>query len=105
VRVNNDHTFAMLYRYEGDGTVYRAWFTFTGNHPFANFDGVDLVKYEVAPTNLPPNTSAAFKNDHPNAVVKAVIADHDGNGKFAMIRYTENGGESKWAKADWLDND
>jgi hypothetical protein len=108
VRVNDDQTFVMLYRYNGDGTVYHAYFTFTGAHPFEDtgvHNGVDLVSYEVAPSNLPPETRAAFENDHPDVVIKDVFADHDGQSKFALIRYVNGSGESKVAKIDWMENE
>jgi hypothetical protein len=106
VRVNDDHSFVLLYRYNGDGTVYHAWFKFMGDHPFDNFDGVSLSSYEVAPANLPPITRAAFFEAHPNAIIKEVIAEHVGAAKYAVIRIMENGaGESKWVAADWLDNE
>ena len=110
VRVNNDHTFVLLYTYNGDGSVYHAYFTFTGTHPFSDTDasthyGVDLVTYEVAPQNTPADTEAQFHTDHPDAVViKSVYADRDGDSKFAVIRYTDSTGQIKTADEPWLDN-
>ncbi|HYO08182.1 MAG TPA: calcium-binding protein [Tepidisphaeraceae bacterium] len=101
VRVNDDHTFTMLYRYNGDGAVYHARFTFTGSHPFEESETVELDSYEVAPGNLPSATVAAFLSEHPGAVVKAVVADHGDEGKFALIRYSIGTGESQWAKVEW----
>jgi Ca2+-binding RTX toxin-like protein len=107
VRVNDDHTFIMLYQYQGDGSTYHAYFTFTGNHPFAQADqphgGVELIKYEVAPNNIPPQTAAAFHHAHPDAVIKELYVDHDGQNSFAMVRVLDGGGESHWVQADWLD--
>jgi hypothetical protein len=98
----------MLYTYNGDGTVYHAYFTFTGDHPFGDegaHDGVDLISYDVAPDNLPPETRTAFENEHPDVVIKEVFADHDGDSKFAVIRYINGKGESKVAKLDWMESD
>src|SRR5206468_3537783 len=84
VRVNDDHTFDILYRYLPDGAVYSAHFTYAADLPFEDFESVDLVKYEVAPANLPQQTSAAFRAQHPDATIKAVIADHDADGAKPM---------------------
>lgn len=104
VRVNDDHSFVLLYRFNGDGSVYHAYFTYQGEQPFDTqmIDGVDLVSYEVAPVNLPPLTRAEFETNHPDVVIKDVFADHDGGHKFAMIRYVTAGGESKVVRQDWL---
>ena len=104
VRVNDDQTFDLLYKYQGDGSTYVAHFTFTGEHPFDDFEGVNLVSYEVAPDNLPPLTRGQFEADHPGAIIKEVIADHGDNGKFARIRIKEGDSNSKWVTEDWLDN-
>ncbi len=106
VRINDDATWSMLYKFNGDNNVYHAYFTYDGNgNPFQNLDTTNLVKYEVAPTNLPPNTLANFRQQYPDAVIKEVFADHDGNSKFAMIRIKINDTDSQWVRADWLDND
>ena len=36
--------------------------------------------------------------------IKEVIADHDGDSKFAHIRFSIGDGESQWEVFDWLDN-
>jgi hypothetical protein len=106
IRINDDQTFVMLYRYNGDGTTYRAYFTFTGDSPFDNFDGIELVSYEVAPQNLPPLTKAAFQETHGSAVVKEVFADRDEQGgKTAVIRYLAGNGQTRVTTITWLDND
>ena len=106
VRINDDHTFVMLYQYQGDGSTYHAYFTFTGDSPFDEGGDVNLVKYEVAPVNLPPLTAAAFHEAHPDAVIKDAIADHDGDAKFALIRIKDgDSAESKWVHQDWLDSE
>ena len=105
VRVNDDHTFVMLYRYNGDSSMYRAWFTYTGDSPWSNLDGVDLVTYEVAPANLPPLTRASFQEQYPSATVKEVVADHNGDSKFALIRIKEGDRDSRWVRVEWLDGD
>jgi hypothetical protein len=105
VRINDDQTFEMLYKFNGDGNTYHALFTFQGSDPFANIESVSLLKYEVAPTNIPPNTFKAFMDQYPNAVIKEVIVDHLGQEKFATIRIKLGDSETMWVHADWLDND
>ena len=105
VRINDDQTFVMLYRYNGDGSTYHAYFTFTGDSPFDDLDGVDLITYEVAPANLPPLTNAHFREQYPDAIVKEVFADRDEHGKFARIRIQDGSGDTHWIVTDWLDGD
>ena len=46
----------------------------------------------------------AFIEAHPDATIKEVIADHDGNSKVAHIRFSIGDSESQWEVFDWLDN-
>lgn len=102
VRVNDDNTFVLQFRYEGDGTVYRAWFSFTGEEPFADYDGVELVTYEVPPANIPTQTLADFRAQYPDAVIKEAVADHDEQGKFARIRIQDGQSETRWVRFGWI---
>jgi hypothetical protein len=103
-RTNDDQTFTMLYRFNGDNVIYHAYFSYQGTDPFANLESVELVTYEVAPTNLPPATEAVFRQQYPDAQIKEVIADHGTNGKFGMIRFkTDDQSDSQWVNVDWID--
>jgi hypothetical protein len=105
VLINDDQTFVMIYRYNPDGLTYHAFFTFTGTNPFENLDSVELSKYEVAPGNVSPLTLAAFREAHPEGIIKEVFVEHGEMGKFAMIRLKTGDQDSLWIHADWLDND
>jgi hypothetical protein len=106
IRVNDDQTFIVLYRYNDDGTTYRACFTFAGDAPFENVGSIALQRYDVATTNLPPLTKSAFEETHASAVIKSVFAEHDEHGnKMAVIRYLAGDGQTRVAVVTWLDND
>ncbi|MDB5171566.1 MAG: hem peroxidase [Phycisphaerales bacterium] len=106
-RINDDSSFTMLYRYNGDNTQYHAFFTYPAGtkDPFADFTKINLIKYEVAPDNIPPNTLADFRSKYPDGDIKEAYADHDANGKFAMIRIKIGTQDSEWIRQDWLDDD
>ncbi|HEX8522657.1 MAG TPA: calcium-binding protein [Tepidisphaeraceae bacterium] len=105
VQVNDDQTFTMLYQYNGDGSTYHAYFTYTGNDPFANLDGVELVKYELPVANIPPEMLLHMQKAWGNANIKEVYADHDEQGKFAMFRIKQGDQESQWVYLSWMGND
>ena len=103
VRVNDDHTFDLLYQYNPTGETYAAHFSFASNLPFQNVQEVELVSYEVAPSALPDQTAGAFAAEHPDAAIKQVMAVHKGQTKYAEIRYQEGNHEPQWAEVEWMD--
>jgi len=69
--------------------------------------GYALAQREFKAELLDGGPWMKIRATHGDVIVKDVIADHDGNGKFALIRIknADGGGESHWVRQDWLDND